>query len=142
MRDRLAALRVDLEARAAGYWWLAGDWLEQVGFAPSPTLDEEVSRGFADATLSVPLERTDLGIVRAALEGQPAVSRVGELPGDAGSGYWLRAFGASRSVAVPIRDARGTIRAVVSVALADSPLDDETVAARIAEQAQPWVVPG
>jgi hypothetical protein len=103
---------------------------------------EEVSRGFAEATLSVPLERTNLGIVRAALEGQPAVSRVDELPGDSGSGYWLRAFGARRSVAVPVRDAKGTVRAVVSVALADTPLDDEAVAARIAELAQPWTLPG
>src|SRR4051794_29233441 len=117
-RQHLAELRLELEGRAAGYWWHAGQWLEQVAFAASPALDADGGARFGEATRSVPLSRVELGIVRAALAGEPAVSRAEELPGDDGSGYWLRAFGAERSVAVPLRDAKGDVRAIVSVALA------------------------
>src|SRR3954462_12371460 len=120
IRQSLASLRLDLGARAAGYWWLAGDWLEQVAFASSPPLDEGVAQRFAEATRSVPLSAgTELGIVRAAVTDSPAISRVSELPDDegSGSGYWLRVFGATRSVAVPLHDTKGDVRAVVSVAL-------------------------
>jgi hypothetical protein len=137
-RQHLAELRLDLEARAAGYWWHAGDWLEQVTFVASPALPAEVAAGFAEATRSVPLSRTELGIVRAAIGGEPVVSRASELPADDGSGYWLRAFGATRSVAVPLHDVKGDVRAVVSVALADCPYDDDTVAVRILAAARGW----
>jgi hypothetical protein len=138
-RQHVASLRLDLEARAAGYWWLAGDWLEQIAFAPSPTLDEDVAHRFAEATRSVPISAgTEFGIVRAALTNSPAISRVSELPDDAGSGYWLRAFGAIRSVAVPLHDAKGAVRAVASVALAESDLDDQTVAERIHAAVREW----
>src|SRR3954465_40501 len=99
-RQHLAELRVDLEARAAGYWWHAGNWLEQVAFVASRSLAADVVEGFAEATRSVPLSQTELGIVRAALSGEPTILRVSELPESDGSGYWLRAFGAVRSVAV------------------------------------------
>jgi len=80
----------------------------------------------------VPTSQTSLGIVAAALTGQPAVSRVEELPADSGSGRWLRAFGASRSVAIPIRGEGGKIQGVFSVALAaESMLGDQIVAERI-----------
>jgi hypothetical protein len=138
-RHHLAELRVDLGARAAGFWWHAGDWLEQVAFTASPALDPEVGRAFAEGTRSVPLARLDLGIVRAAVSGEPAVSRAAELPDDEGSGHWLRAFGADRSVAVPIQDATGAVRAVVAVALAaDNPLSDPDAAERIRAAALPW----
>ena len=65
-------------------------------------------------------------------------SRTAELPAEAGSGFWLRAFGASRSVAVPLLDARGGVHAVVSVALDESPLDDEAVADRIRSASPEW----
>jgi hypothetical protein len=131
-RQHVASLRLDLGARAAGYWWLAGDWLEQVAF-------EDVAHRFAEATRSVPITAgTEFGIVRAALTNSPAISRVSELPDDAGSGYWLRAFGAIRSVAVPLHDAKGAVRAVASVALADSDLDDQTVAERIHAAIREW----
>ena len=106
--------------------------LVQLGFVPGVGLDPEVGRQFAAATATVPLSQTSLGIVAAALTGQPAVSRVAELPADSGSGRWLRAFGASRSVAVPIRGEGGKIQGVFSVALtADSTLGDRIVAERI-----------
>jgi hypothetical protein len=57
---------------------------------------------------------------------------VDELPADSGSGRWLRAFGAGRSVAVPIRDERGAVAGVFSVALlANDPIDDPAVIDRI-----------
>jgi hypothetical protein len=123
-----------LGARAAGYWQLDQETerLVQLGFVPGVGLDPEVGRQFAAATAAVPLSQTSLGIVAAALTGQPAVSRVAELPADSGSGRWLRAFGASRSVAVPIRGEGGKIQGVFSVALtADSTLGDRLVAERI-----------
>jgi DNA-binding IclR family transcriptional regulator len=137
-RRHLAELRIDLEARAAGYWWHAGDWLEQVAFVASRALAADVIAGFAEATRSVPLSQTELGIVRAALSGEPTVSRVSELSEGDGSGYWLRAFGAVRSVAVPLRDPKGEVRAIVSVALADEALGDDDVVARIHAVARWW----
>ena len=81
-----------LGARAAGYWQLDQETerLVQLGFVPGVGLDPEVGRQFAAATAAVPLSQTSLGIVAAALTGQPAVSRVEELPADSGSGRWLR----------------------------------------------------
>jgi hypothetical protein len=141
VRQHVAELRIALEARAAGYWWVVGDRLEQLAFSASSALPADVSNGFAQATQSIALTQADLGVVRAALTGAVAVSRASELPADSGSGYWLRAFGASRSVAVPLHDLQGRVRAVFSVALADSPLDDETVAARIATTTRGWGLP-
>ena len=120
--------------RAAGYWQLDRETerLVQLGFVPGVGFDPEVGRQFAAATATVLLSQTSLGIVTAALTGQPAVSRVAELPADSGSGRWLRAFGASRSVAVPIRGEGGKLQGVFSVALtADSTLGDRLVAERI-----------
>lgn len=92
-RTKLVALLSDLDARAAGYWRVVGDRLEQIVFVGSPSLSEAVAVGFAEATRSVPLERVDLGIVKAAVLGEVEVSHASELPPDAGSGYWLRASG-------------------------------------------------
>src|SRR4051812_21966330 len=103
-QDRLDSLRERFCARAAGWWRVAGDRLEQVAFSADADMPGEVARGFAGATRSVPMDRGDLGIVRAAATGEPAVSRVDDLPADSGSGLWLRRFGATRSVAVPVRD--------------------------------------
>ena len=132
--EQVAKISAALGARAAGYWQLDQETerLVQLGFVPGVGLDPEVGRQFAAATAAVPLSQTSLGIVAAALTGQPAVSRVAELPADSGSGRWLRAFGASRSVAVPIRGEGGKIQGVFSVALtADSTLGDRLVAERI-----------
>ena len=134
LRARVAEACAELGARAAGYWQIdpAAERLVQIVFVPGVGLDTEIGRQFAVATATVPLSQTSLGIVAAALMGQPAVSRVAELPADSGSGGWLRAFGASRSVAVPIRGEGGKIQGVFSVALtADSTLGDRIVAERI-----------
>ncbi|WP_406694843.1 hypothetical protein V5E97_27750 [Singulisphaera sp. Ch08] len=138
VRQNVATLRLDLGARAAGYWWLAGDWLEQVSFAASPALDADVAHRFAEATRSVPTSETDLGIVRAALTNSPTISRADELPDHAGSGYWLRAFDATRSVAVPLHDHKGKVRAVVALALADTDLDDDAMLERVLIAVHKW----
>ncbi len=131
MPGRLADLARALSARAAGVWRVEGDRLVQVAFVAGEGLAEEVARAFAEATRSVSRAEGDLGIVRAANLGVVTASRTAELPAESGSGLWLRAFGASRSVAVPLLDARGSVHAIVSVALAESPLDDQAVADRI-----------
>jgi hypothetical protein len=134
VRAQVDGLCAAFGARAAGYWQLdfEAELLVQLVFVPGVGLDPEISRQFAAATVTVPLSQTSLGIVAAALSGQPAVSRVEELPADSGSGRWLRAFGASRSVAVPIRGEGGKIQRVFSVALAaESTLGDQIVAERI-----------
>ena len=78
------------------------------------------------------LSQTSLGIVTAALTGQPAISRVAELPADSGSGRWLRSFGADRSVAVPWLDQQGSVQGILSVALPfDCPLAEAAVIERI-----------
>ncbi len=124
--------------RAAGFWWIAGNMLELVAFVASPALPKEVIGGFVEATRSVPLSQTDLGIVRTAVEETVTVSRASELPAESGSGYWLRAFGAVRSVAIPLHDAHGTTKAVLSVALPDDSRDDHDVTDRMLEIARKW----
>jgi hypothetical protein len=121
VRERLAALRARVVGRAAGAWRVEAGRLEQVAFDPAPDLTPEVAEGFAQATRSVELARGDLGIVRAAVSGRVVVSLASGLPADRGSGYWLRAFGASRSVAVPIAGEDGEVSLVVSVALGPEP---------------------
>src|SRR4029077_2870940 len=94
--------RPRLGARAAGAWRVETDHLAQLAFDASPDLSPGVAGRFAGATVSVPLDRRDLGIVRAVVESGRLVSVAADLSTDAGSGYWLLAFGADRSVAVPI----------------------------------------
>ena len=130
---RLVLLRERLCARAAGWWTVAGDRLEQVAVVFAADMPEAVVGEFASATRAVALAQTDLGIVRAVLSGEPTVSRVEELSSDAGSGLWLRRFGAARSVAVPLRDRSGAVAAVVSVALAGDAPDDPAVAEAVRE---------
>lgn len=136
--DLLASLLARLDARAAGWWRIGDGVLVQVAFAASEELAEEVAQSFAAATLSVSLDETGLGIVHAALSGEPAVSRADDLPSDTGSGLWLRRFGAVRSVAVPVLDGSGRVVRVVSVALAEGPPDDVAVAGWIQETAEEW----
>ena len=137
-RDRVAALLSSLNARAAGLWLVEGERLAQVAFVPCAELADEAARGFAEATLSVPLAQPDLGIVRAVLSGDVAVSRTSEFSEATGSGRWLRAFDAERSVAVPLRDEDGTVRGVFSVAMPGVTPDDGTVADQIRAAAEGW----
>jgi hypothetical protein len=135
---RLDALRHRLRARAAGWWRKTGDGLEQVAFAADADLPDDVALGFSGATRLVPYDRSDLGIVRAALTGEVAVSRASDLPADSGSGLWLRRLGAARSVAVPVRDGSGIVVRVVSLALTVDTPDDNTVAGVIRADAEGW----
>ncbi len=119
------ALLRDLNARATGLWHVEGDALVLDVFAPADDMPADVASGFSQATQRVPLSLRDLGVVKAALERQVVVSRAAELPPEIGSGYWLRAFGAERSVAVPLNDGQR----VFSAAVPDScRLDDEAIA--------------
>jgi hypothetical protein len=126
--DHVEALRRLLDARATGLWYVRGDRLELAAFAPAPDMPDDVARRFRDAVREVGLDRADLGVVKAVAERSAAVSVAGRLPVEVGSGYWLRAFGAERSVAVPLLDPEGEIRAVLSAALPTlGPPDDEQV---------------
>ncbi len=111
--ELLKALLKDLPARAAGLWRLEGDRLIQVAFFSCDDMPEEVARRFGEATRIATLDQSSLGIVKAVVEGRTVVSIADELPSATGSGHWLRAFGADRSIAVPLRSAPG----VVSVAV-------------------------
>jgi hypothetical protein len=130
VRTELAALRSRLGGRAAGVWRLEADRLVLIAFDPAPDLPAAVALGFEAATRSVDLTLVHLGIVRAATTGETFVSVAAELPPEIGSGHWLRAFGAARSVAVPIEGRDGQIGAVVSVALGLEP-DVHSVSAMI-----------
>ncbi len=90
-------------ARATGLWQLQTQSLRLLGFRAVPDMDQRVQAEFEQATAEVPLDRTGLGIVKAALQRQPAISRVDEQPKTAAtSSGWLDRFGARSSVAVPV----------------------------------------
>jgi hypothetical protein len=136
IREQVSALCAEFGACAAGYWSLHSDRrrLIQVVFVAGVGLDPSVGEEFAAATREVSLSDETLGIVVAVSTGQTAVSEAANLAADAGSGRWLRAFGASRSVAVPIRTEDGMIRGVFSIALrAETMIDDRLIARRIQE---------
>ncbi len=127
----VASLLRDLGARAAGLWWVEGECLVQAAFVRSSELSVQVADDFAAATRIVPRSETRLGIVGAVTTGETTVSRVSELPETVGSGLWLRAFGAERSIAVPLRDDRGILQGVLSVALPDQSVSDEEIASKV-----------
>jgi hypothetical protein len=136
--ELVAALLMELDARAAGLWKLEGDVLAQIAFVPGRALPEEVARSFAEATRSVRLDQHSLGIVAAARTREVAVSRAASLPADSASGHWLQLFGASRSVAVPLLGNGGALAGVISVALASNSIDDHLVADRLRSAARNW----
>jgi len=115
--ERVEALREAVGASAAGWWRATPEGLALIAFAPAPDLSPEVAAGFVEATRLVPIDQPGLGIIEAARTLRPAVSIASELPAEVGSGRWLRAFGAERSVAVPILDESGRLEGVASVAL-------------------------
>jgi hypothetical protein len=128
----LGALLQSLSARAAGVWTCARDRLHLEAFVSADDLPKDVSRGFARSTLEVPLDRSGLGIVQAAVDRAVATSWASALPDDGGSGTWLRAFQAVRSVAVPILDAQGQTCRVIAIAIGpDCDLSSEEVARRL-----------
>lgn len=127
--ETLAALIARLDGRAAGVWVGNGDTLRLVAFQPSPDLPDSVRVGFTDATRTVPLSLPELAIVRACLEREPVLSIAESLPPDRGSGYWLRAFGAACSLAVPIVGSDPATTGVLSVAMRAVPTTPDKVAA-------------
>jgi len=131
IEPEVAGLLVALRARAAGFWRREGAALALGAFVPAPDLAPEVAEAFAAATRWVPLDRAELGIVRAVATAVPAVSIAADAPADAGSGKWLRAFGARCSVAVPLTDDSGAVVAVLSVALPERPAEVGAVTERI-----------
>lgn len=125
----LAALIARLDGRAAGFWLREGDTLRQVAFQSAADLPDSVRVGFMDATREVPLSLLELAIVSACLEGKPILSLAETLPPELGSGYWLRAFGAACSLAVPILGTDSGPTGVLSVATRVVPAAPEEVAA-------------
>jgi hypothetical protein len=118
------------DGRAAGLWRRDGEALHLVAFRPAPDLADAVRAGFVAATNTVSLDATDLSVVRAAVEGRPVLAVAATLPPETGSGRWLRVFGASCSLAVPLPAADGRALGVLSVALRHVP--DEAATADLA----------
>jgi hypothetical protein len=102
-------------------------------------MPREVAERFAEATRRVPLERAELSIVQAAVTGAVVVARVAQWPVETGSGYWLRQFGAARSVAVPLAAAAGGTWGVLSLALADETVPATEVAAALGDAGASWL---
>jgi hypothetical protein len=69
----------------------------------------------------------ELGIVKACEAARVVVSRAAELAPEIGSGHWLQAFGAARSVAVPLLDERDRVAGILSVAIGEGTADEEVV---------------
>ncbi len=129
---RLEALRQTLNARAAGLWTCQANRVHLVAFLPAPDMPAQVVSGFSEATRNVPFERVELGCVQAAATREVVTAWAEKLPDDGGSGTWLHAFEAARSVAVPILDQAGQSRAVVAIALPETcPLSEADVTRRL-----------
>ena len=95
---------IETEARAAGCWRLHDGHLELLGFGAAADMDEEVDRGFREATRRVALDQSGLGIIKAAVTGQPAIGRRDHADSSLdGSATWIARFQAQTSLAVPIR---------------------------------------
>jgi hypothetical protein len=134
-RELVAEILSELGASAAGLWRIDGERLVQVAFAASTELDEAVARDFEEATRSISLDRTNLGVVIAVRSGKIVPLHSGEIPDDAGSGLWLNRFRAARSVAMPIADAEGKIIGGLAASFASMTPDDQTVGSRLRELA-------
>ena len=106
-------------ARATGSWRFDAEkkCLILESFQACTEMNKEVAEGFATATAEVPVTDTGLGIVLAARAMAVTEYRAVDLPPEVGSGYWLRAFEADRSVAVPQIDSQGNLIRILSVAV-------------------------
>ena len=99
----LRELVIETEARAAGCWRLHDEHLELLGFGAAADMDEAVDRGFREATRRVALDQLGLGIVKAAVTGQPAIGRRDPTDNNLDeSATWIAQFRAQTSLAVPI----------------------------------------
>ncbi|MDX2039388.1 MAG: hypothetical protein SFX72_22270 [Isosphaeraceae bacterium] len=131
---RVADIRVRLGARAAGAWRLSDDSLVRTAFSHATDMPEDVVSSFCSASERFRLSDVEFGVVKAAVELLPVVSRRSH-SGSPGSGRWLEAFDADRSIAVPILDDSGRLAAVFAVALAADRFSDEEVADLVTERA-------
>ena len=115
-------------ARRAAGGWRAIAWSRSLRRRARPGRGggEGVRRGDPIGLAGTPT----LGIVRAGRSGS-TVSRASELPDRRRLGPLAPRFGAARSVAVPLLAHEGSVRAVVSVALGDGPIDPRLVIGRI-----------
>ena len=99
----LRELVIETQARAAGCWRLHDEHLELLGFGAAADMDEAIDHGFREATRRVPLDQLGLGIVKAAVTGQPAIGHRDPTDNNLdGSATWIARFQAQTSLAVPI----------------------------------------
>lgn len=117
VRSAVAYVHQEACARATGSWRYHDKRLTIEFFMACPEMKSDVAAGFPQATADVPVTDTGLGIVLAARARQTTQYRAIDLPPDAGSGYWIRAFEADRSVAVPQFDEAGQLIRILSVAV-------------------------
>jgi hypothetical protein len=117
VQQAVAHVHAKAAARATGSWSYRDNQLTLEFFMACPEMKPEVATGFPQATAYVPVTDTGLGIVLAARTRQTTEYRALDLPPDSGSGYWIRAFEADRSVAVPQFDATGQLIRILSVAV-------------------------
>ncbi len=111
----LDLLLEQLNGRAVGLWKREAGQLVQVGFRAVPEMDEQVQQDFAALTRQVSLDNTGLGIVKAALEQEPAIGTLSSTKsGLAGSAEWLQKFGAAQSYAVPVFES-GEVAGVLAI---------------------------
>lgn len=95
----LSKFLAEFDGRAAGLWRMDRISLTCLGLAFAADFPADVAVEFRDATQSVRLSQLGLGIVKAAVNRETALSTV--VDGPEGSRGWLRRFGAYCSIAVP-----------------------------------------
>ena len=116
--EPLSLLRAETNSRAVGLWQNSSEFLHLLGFSAAPNMPADVQSGFCKATRKVPLSKTDLGIVKAAVQRKATIATVGSSSGIlSGSATWLERFEAINSLAVPIGDAED-VRGVLAMSTA------------------------
>jgi hypothetical protein len=115
----ISFVQMKAEGVATGSWKYDAETRQLLleGFIACDDMPKDVADRFTKATAEVPVTDTGLGIVLAARAMAPTEYKAEDLPPESGSGYWLRQFGADRSVAVPEIDAGGQLVRILSVAV-------------------------
>lgn len=115
----ISFVQMKAEAVATGSWKYDAESRRLLleGFQHAADMPKAVAEGFTKATADVPVTDTGLGIVLAARAMAQTEYRAEDLPPDSGSGYWLRQFGADRSIALPQTDSGGKLIRILSVAV-------------------------
>lgn len=120
-QEALQALLNATGARAVGMWKLVGTDLKQWGFASCPDMPIEVAHDFAAATLSVPVSKDGLGIVRAVNTKLPTIATLEpEKTGLPGSAGWIARFQATHSLSAPLIDPQGNVRGALAVSTCET----------------------